>query len=93
MKARASEKIISDSLRVIVKAFLGEPVALIAVAVHDECIEVANPADRTKTVGFPHGSVFEFDAGFFAKLKTAYERRQESELASLWGKAITYRAA
>lgn len=80
----------TEANRVMVRAFGGEPVALVAVAVRPGSVEVANPADREKTIGFSPDAVYRFDEKLFGQLKAAHDRRDGSKLAALWGRAVLY---
>jgi len=84
----AEEKGKADS--VIVRAFGNEPVRLVAVGTGAGWVEVANAADRTKTVGFPAESVYRFDGELFDQLKEAYEGQQTELLAVLWKRATPF---
>jgi hypothetical protein len=79
-----------ESARVMVRAFGSEPVELVVVTVGRGFVEVANPKDRTKTVGFPPGSVYHFNPELFGRLRATHARRQEAELAELWSEAEPY---
>jgi hypothetical protein len=76
---------------VIVRAFGDEPVRLIAVSIHPDSIEVANPNDRAQSIGFRPDYVYKFEDGLFNQLKAAYQLKQTDKLTVLWGKAMPFR--
>lgn len=74
---------------VLVRAFGGEPVALVAVGRLGRAIEVTG-SRRSSTIGFPADDVLQFDESLQARLRSAFDADDHDRLRRLWCEAKLY---
>ena len=67
----------------MVRAFDGEPRALLVVGVHEGHIYVAKELTKS-VVGIEYDSVFEFDEQLFERINSAFVDGNNKILESLW---------
>lgn len=84
---RQKRQKITNSTRVLVRAYEDEPVSLISVGGRAGVVRVAKSEDAKAVVGFRQKNVFVFDETLFAQLLDAFNCRNAESLQKLWGKA------
>lgn len=74
-----------SGIRVIVRAYAGEPVSLRAQGRIGGAIRVVG--DQGRSIGFPADDVFDYDETLCGRLKAAFEGDDRSALSALWAEA------
>jgi hypothetical protein len=75
---------------VILKGFRSEPLQVLAICDRGDAIEVASEA-ADEPMPFHTDSVFEYDAGLLAELRSAAAVGDEQKLRRAWARARPFR--